>query len=69
MGDGTVEVVISGQPRESAESTVMIDELAELLAVDRCHQVKFSCQPGRASHQSPFILDTSPVCSQESGTP
>lgn len=69
MGDGTVEVVISGQPRESAESTVMIDELAELLAVDRYHQVRFSHQPGLAPHQSPFILDTSSVCSQESVTP
>lgn len=69
MGDGTVEVVISGQPRESAESTVKIDELAELLAVDRCHQVKFPCQPGLAPYQSPFILDTSSVCSQESGNP
>lgn len=69
MGDGTVEVVISGQPRESAESTFMIDRLAELLVIDRCHQVKFSFQPGWAPHQSPFIFDTSSVCSQESGTP
>ena len=69
MGDGAVEVVIFGLPRESAEGTVMIDELAELLAIDRCHQVKLSCQCGRESRQSPFILDPSSVCSQESGTP